>query len=134
MRFAVCLAGDRDDDRSLIECGQRHAHPFAILPGTAHNGKNPTVSSLFVLEHGSAALSAVKPPEEAGGGKDIIVRVYETDGRETMVGLKFSRPIERAWMVDLNEKGLSGSLEAQGDRVRFVLGAHRVAAMRVMFA
>lgn len=133
MRFSICLAANDSSNQELIELAQDMAHPLAVLAGTAHAGTATAFWSLFARERGTVAVSAVKHPEDTTGGKELIVRVYETEGQETMVDLGFARPVERAWLVDLNEHPISGQVLTDGGHVCFPLGGYRVTGVRVQF-
>jgi len=64
------------------------------------------------LLSGSAAISAIKLPEKDNSGKKWIIRLYETDGKDTRVKLQFAADVAAASFVDINENILG---DGKGD-------------------
>jgi len=55
------------------------------------------------LEEGDVVISAVKIAEEPDEAKRMIVRAYETEGRNTKAVIRLPAKPSRAYYVDLNE-------------------------------
>ena len=80
------------------------------------------------------AISAVKMPEEADG-KEMLIRLYETEGQDTEVTLAFCREIREAVLVDINENVLSdvSRPEVKENQVTFQVEAASIASIKLVF-
>ena len=63
-------------------------------------GMSPAAGGLFELSGDGAVLSALKPAHD---DQDVVVRLYEVNGRQSAVTLSCSRRIRRALETDLRE-------------------------------
>ncbi len=113
---------------SLIELAYNTTHRLDVFSGA---GVEPSQHSFLTLESGKVAVSAIKIPEDATT-KELLVRLYETDGEATTVALKFDRPVIKAEWVDSHEQpATGGALRVDGDRMQASLGAWQVGALIV---
>ncbi len=92
LRFAIRLAGAAASNKDLVSAAYDYTHPLDVISGA---GRQPVSDSFLSLESGSAAVSAIKAPEEGESG-ELVVRLYETAGQTTPVKLKFSREVLQA--------------------------------------
>ncbi|GBF72506.1 alpha-mannosidase [Paenibacillus sp. 598K] len=132
--IGVLPAGQRACER--IETAYRFNHPLSVLSGTAHAGGRSLDASFLELVGGTAAVSGLKMPEEAEGGKVWIIRLYETEGAPTTVRLRVAAAVTEAWFVDTLERRLPDGgavrLEETGI-IAFELPAYAAAAVRLQF-
>jgi alpha-mannosidase len=114
--------------------GYDYNHSLTILSTRPKAGTWPLTHGFITLEAGTVAISAVKVPEEADG-KEMLIRLYETEGQDTEVTLAFCREIREAVLVDINENVLSdvSRPEAKKNRVSFKLEAASIANIRLVF-
>lgn len=131
--IAVCVL-DPADNRDRIETAYRFNHPLNVLSGTAHAGDRPLSDSFIRLAEGGIAVSAVKMPE-AQEGKSWIVRVYETEGKQTTARLQLFKQALEACFIDTNEEKLSdgGTVQIGDKEIAFQVPANSVAAVRIRF-
>ena len=124
--FALDIV-DNATNGELIKRAFEYNHPVRFISGTVHEGTLPLEKSFISLESGSVAVSAVKVPEAdvlkpeleynnksacdcysssecKAQDKQIIMRVYETEGTKTRAVIKLAGKISKAWFVDINEK------------------------------
>ncbi|MGD0006682.1 MAG: glycoside hydrolase family 38 C-terminal domain-containing protein, partial [Anaerolineaceae bacterium] len=132
LRFAVNLAEATATNKDLISAAYDYTHPLDVISGS---GIQPTTDSFISLESGTAAVSAIKVPEEGEPG-ELVVRVYETEGQAAPVKLKFNREVLQAALVDLHEQPLKNAqpLRVSGSQVSFEIDAHRIATLRLKLA
>jgi alpha-mannosidase len=132
--LAVCVAGPSSSNRELAETAYRFNHPLSVLSGVPRPGTRPCDASFLKLMEGTVAISAVKMPEESEGNR-WIVRVYETEGRDTKVKLQLFKPATEAYFVDSNERKASGGLfiGSNAEFVEFGVGASSVASVCIVF-
>lgn len=136
IKFAVVIVDAAEGNVGLIRKAYEYNHPISFVSGLKHNGDIHPVNSFLSLEGGSVALSAVKIPEKAESGSNILlVRVYETEGVKTQAVLKFARNVSKAWYVDLNENRIEcdRNIHFEGTIVRFDVDAYTVASICIEF-
>ncbi len=129
--FAIALVECSSAARLAASASER-AHPLAPLSGTAHAGSLPLAQGFFTLAAGTVAVSAVKMPEEEGGGS-LLVRLYETDGKKTTAELRFFCAPSSAWRVDINERKTDGEVILDGPTVRIEVAPFTVQTVIVHF-
>ncbi|MGE5221832.1 MAG: glycoside hydrolase family 38 C-terminal domain-containing protein, partial [Omnitrophica WOR_2 bacterium] len=131
IHFAIRVVKPAPENRDLIASAYDYTHRLDVYSG---GNTQPDSFSFLSLEGGSVMVSALKTPEE-GARDELIVRLYETDGREAPVELCFDQPIARAAWVDTHEKPVAASqpLAADGQRLSFTLEANRLVAIRIKF-
>lgn len=169
--FALDIV-DNATNGELIKRAFEYNHPIRYISGTVHEGTLPLEKCFISLESDSVAISAVKVPEDdvlmpeeeydnklvcdccstyecKDQGKQIIIRVYETEGIKTRAVVKFAEKISKAWFVDINEKPLNCNIdncnidkcnddncnfiEIEGDTLAFDINAYSIANICVQF-
>lgn len=132
-RFALCLV-ESSSNKALIAHAHRFNHPFTPLSGTVHEGSLPAAASLLSLESEGVVLSAVKGAES--GEKQLVIRVYETEGKSAKATLRLPEKVRSAFYVDLNERALETESEVtvDGKSVSFEVPAFSVASLCVELA
>ncbi|MCQ6559464.1 alpha-mannosidase [Paenibacillus mendelii] len=131
--MGVCI-GDPCDNQALIEQAYNYNHPMIPISVAAGPGEWPARQSFFRLDEGTAAVSAIKMPEDGVLPKRWIVRVYETAGRETQVALSLFRSIRAAYFVDTLERSTNeGVVDILDSQLRFSLPANQVASLCIEF-
>jgi alpha-mannosidase len=130
--FSVSLA-DCGTSAAPVSAARQRAHPLLVVSGTAHAGSLPLTQGFLSMD-GPASFSALKMPEEEPSGR-LLVRLYDTDGKQGQTALRFFCAPSRAWLVDVNEIRLErqGTLTLSGDTVRVEVQPHTVAAVVVQF-
>jgi len=133
IRLAVRVAAEPDNG-GLIEAASRFNHPLSVLSGTPHQGARPLAAGFAKLLEGTAALSAIKMPEQAEDGK-WIVRLYETEGEPTVARLQVFQPVQEAYFVDASEIRLADGPDVaiDGETVAFPVGAYAIASVCLVF-
>lgn len=134
-RFAFAVrVSERADNGELIAAANRFNHPLSVLSGIAHSGTRPLEAGFLALTEGTAAVSAVKMPEERDG-QQWIVRLYETEGKPTTAKLQLFRRAAEAYFVDTNERRIQGggAIRIGDDFVAFDVPAHTVVAVCLRF-
>lgn len=130
--LAICVDSG-STNKELIEIAYDYNHPLSVISDRAHAGTLPLTKSFLALEGGSVVASAVKMPEERNNDREMIIRVYETEGKESQVSLSCFCDIEAARLVDLNEKAVDSDLPVKvaGNKVTFSVEPFSVASLYV---
>ncbi|NMB25432.1 MAG: alpha-mannosidase [Firmicutes bacterium] len=131
-RLALCVT-TATTKQGLIETAYDYCHPLTVLSAKPQKGEWPLSHGFITLKAGSVAISAVKMPEN-GTSKEMIIRLYETEGQETQVTLAFCRDIREAVLVDLNEQALTKlpKPEVQDTQVTFGVDAASLVGIRLL--
>ena len=104
IRLALCVAPAAASKQGLIQQAYDFNHPLTVISSRPQESGNWPLAHAFIqLEAGTVAVSAVEMPEEAKG-KEMLIRLYETEGQDTTVKLAFCRDIQEASLVDINEQ------------------------------
>jgi len=127
--LAVELVPAGSSNLALVENAYDYNHPLTCVSGTRHAGSLPAAASLLRRVEGSAAVAAVKMKENGDGA--LILRVYETQGKDTEAAFDlFKKPVA-ACFVDINENILEGKagMRISGHRVTFPVPAFGIASV-----
>lgn len=136
-KFAVGIT-EQKCNRNLINIAYDYNHNISFVSAYINNknGIMPCVKSFLEVKEGSVIVSAVKMPEEnKPSGREIIIRVYETEGKDTRALIKFHEKVADAYYVDINENKINCDhiIKADNDEVLFEVKAWRVASLRIKF-
>ncbi len=131
LRFAMVVVDQDAGKQELIANAFDFSHPVDVISG---KGSQPIRESFLTLEKGTVIISAVKKAEGIDS-KDVIIRLYETDGNETDVTLRFAYPVLSADWVDTHEEkiALDQTLQAKDKLLSLVLKPYQMAAVRLKF-
>jgi alpha-mannosidase len=130
--FAVLLGGGSSPS-GLIRAAAEYNHGFSVVSAAPHPGTLPKACGFAELETGSVVLAAMKMSED--GGRRMILRLHEADGKEATAVLRFFEPPAAAWLADLNERRLEGgpSVRIDGPAVSVAVAPHSLATLVVEF-
>lgn len=131
---------------ALLKQAQGYTHPMLVMPpyGKPNPQADLPLTGGFVTAEGGCAVSSVKLAEPVcndglpdGDGNNaathaVIVRLYETDGRNADISLSFARPVKHACLVDANEIERDEPVTLTDGQVRFTLGAYAVCAVKAV--
>lgn len=80
--------------------GQEFNVPLLYVVEKPHSGELPKEKSFLTSKGDGVLVSAVKKNENNDG---IVIRLYETDGRDTIIQISVDRPLRGVWEADLME-------------------------------
>jgi alpha-mannosidase len=121
-------------DRKQIEMAQLMNNPVKYMSGTAHNGVLPLKQEFLNINEGTIAISSVKCLEDDKSEKGIVLRIYETDGKDTTCELEFSAVVENAYFVDINERPVKNTDKIDFSRkiIRFKTAANCIKSIAII--
>jgi len=136
-RFAVGII-EQKCNKTLINRAYDYNHNISFVSAYINNKKGslPCTNSFMEVKGGSIALSSVKMPEESEDTlKNLIIRVYETEGKNTQAVIRFSEKIANAYYVDINENKITPELniEINDHELLFDVRAWSIASLRIEF-
>lgn len=131
--FGICL-GEGASSAGLVRAAAEYRHGFSVLSAAPHAGTLPKEHGFAALETGSVVLAAAKMAED--GGRQMVLRLYEADGKEAVAVLRFAAAPSDAWLADLNERRLASgpAVRLDGNAVSVPVAPHAVATLVVEFA
>ncbi len=104
--------------------------PMQFVSVIPHKGKLASTGS-FIKVEGSVSVSALKTPEHAQG-HEIIVRLYEIEGKSGECRITFADKPVSAHIVDILEREQSKAT-VFGSTVIFNAGANEIITLRIKF-
>lgn len=102
-------------------------HKLSFHSSNSHKGKLPLEHSLFAFEGGTAVVSAVTQSNRG----DILVRLYETCGKSTVVEMEFYKEVLSAKFVNLMEANLDGDININGNKITLTVEANTIATIAI---
>ncbi|RLF19757.1 MAG: hypothetical protein DRM97_08205 [Thermoprotei archaeon] len=106
-------------------------YPILVRVESAHEGKLPSSMSFINIEPDHVILSAVKRAEDS---EDIIIRVYEVEGKDADVKISLPKEVTGAIEVDLLERPIETSeakVEVKGREVVFRVGHNEIKTLKL---
>ncbi len=123
LSVAVCEACPK----VLEELATDINHPFNYQPTNSHKGTLPAQSSLLNFESETAVVSGIFTSSDG----DLMVRVYETCGKETNVKITLPNKIQTAITVDLMEKPNCEKVIITDNCLSFVLKPYSIQTIKI---
>ena len=109
---------------------QSNEHLEAVVnPQEAMDATLGEKGSFVSINKNNVIISAVKKAEDDDG---IILRFYETEGKDTDLEIHFQRPVRKAYSATLIEKTL-GELPVDGNSVRFHISHNSIETIKIYF-
>ena len=101
-------------------------HRLFYQPANVHAGTLPAALSLVEAAGGDVAVTAIQPVD---GG--ILVRGYETAGRDGEAVLRLAAPVKAAVLCDLSESGYEEPAQVSGSEIAFPVRANGIWMVRL---
>jgi len=133
-RFGVFFT-DQGSNYSLIQQAYNYNHLFSVLTETAHYGNLPACQSFATLEAGKVTVSAVKMAETSILSNKMVMRIYESEGENAEVVLRFAKTVSNAFYIDINEEKLlsEAMIVIEGNRVKMKVSPYKVIGLCIEF-
>jgi len=87
----------------------------------------PEADSFLAVDKANIVITAMKKAEDDNG---TVVRLYETDGKDTEVTLTFAKPIKKAFITSLIEEGAK-EIPVAGRRLTYKVGHHAIETLKI---
>ena len=112
--------------KALHDTAAEYCRPMNYLSASSHKGPLEPAGSLLGMSAQTAVLSSVGLTCDGS----LLVRVYETCGKDDMVRLELPFTAKAAELADLDEN-VVGEAVISGQSVSFPVGAYCIAAVKV---
>lgn len=119
----VCPA----DAKAAEQMATGFNHSLFYQPSNCHRGSLPMENSLLKAESDHVVVSAVVPNEDGS----ILVRVYETTGKDSEIVITFADEIVKADAVKLSGDVVPGKVKISGNQVILSVEANSIGAVKV---
>lgn len=131
-KLAIDLV-DVNSSYTPIKKAYNYNHPIRFISGTVHKGNLPLINSFMSLKKGNVVVSSVKIAEI--NNNKMIIRVYETEGYNEEVVIKFDKLPKKSYFVDINEDKTIGNEKVlqNNNNIDFVVPAYSIATICVEF-
>ena len=80
--------------------GQEFNVPLLYVVEKPHSGELPKEKSFLISKGDGVLVSTIKKTENNDG---MVIRLYETDGRDTTIQISVYTPLRGVWEADLME-------------------------------
>lgn len=104
-------------------------HPMSYVSSNVHKGTLSPEQSMLTVSEGSVVVSAVSLSKDGA----LLIRVFETCGKDSMVQMAFPKLVKSAVYIDLAEKELPGDIRIEGCTVKFQEQASSIATVKINF-
>ena len=111
---------------ALKRTGETLIRPMIGVPTGCHPGKLPAKNSFLGFEAAHSVLTSMQIADDDA----LMIRLYENAGAPEEIVIRAPFAPSKAVLTDLNEKVLAAAA-VDGDSVRFEIGAHRIAQVKI---
>ena len=119
------------NNKKLIRNAYVYNHPLQYISGRLHEGDLKLTNGFINVKSKSAVVSAVKMAEDLETG--LVLRLYEVEGSDTDVHIKFARTPIKAYFVDMHEKPIEGEVFINESEVQYKISAYNIESIMVEF-
>jgi alpha-mannosidase len=133
IKFALISHDENWNPSDAARAGYEFNHPIEVVATDVHEGDLPKEKDFISVEPSNVLLSGIKRAED---GDELIVRLYETDGRETEAEVKMDsslvKPNSPAVEVDLLERPLPrNTARMEGDTLKVKVPAFGIVTVKI---
>ncbi len=118
-------------EAGTVRRGYELNYPLLAIAANAHTGALPREHSFVAIEPGNIIVTAIKKAEDDDG---LIIRFYESAGRETQVTLRVPHGATRAVETNLMEKEERALEISGGTRIQILTRPWEIKTVKVIFA
>jgi alpha-mannosidase len=111
----------------VIRAGYELNVPLRVVATDAHAGPLPRAASFVTVDAQNVIIEAAKQAED---GDDVIVRLYESEGRNAQATVQFGFPAGAVSEVDLMEEN-PVPLAVKGDTISMAFRPFEIKTLRV---
>lgn len=125
--FCVSFLDGRESKASLQQRFREYNCTMDVVSGGRHPGQLKPEASCLEVEGEGVLVSSLKVAEST---EELIVRLYEAEGKAEKAALIFAKPVEAAAKTDLLERELEPVQTAE-DRIEVSLQPYEIVTLKV---
>jgi alpha-mannosidase len=124
------VALEKAGPKALSERAEDLCRGMYVVSGGSHPGKLPPAKELLRMDSASTVLSSTGLCADGA----LLVRVYETEGKEDMVTITAPSAIKAAGLADIEGNPLGAPLTPKGSAVSFGILPWKIGAVKIRLA
>ena len=125
--FCVAFLDERPSNSELIQYFQEYNCRMDVISGSRHSGSLAPQKSYLNVENDGIMISTIKEAEDSD---EIVLRLYEVDGKAQKAVVCMEKEIKAACRIDLLERELD-PLKVEGNQVEIALSPYEITAVKV---
>jgi alpha-mannosidase len=127
--MSYALLPHRSDFREALTARRAYEfnYPLMHIVEANHSGILPPVNSFFSIEPDNMILSVIKKSEDSD---DLILRCYETSGKETNAVIRVPQSVHGVRETDLVEREIS-ELKTRNGMIELPVGKHEIKTVKI---
>jgi alpha-mannosidase len=128
--IAYALYPHRSDFRKALTARKAYEFNYPLMPiiGLSHGGELPKVYSFASVQPDSIILTVIKKAEDS---EDVILRFYETAGKDTNAVIHFVETLKNAKETDLLENETS-EIPTQEKTIAMPISKHEIKTIKIV--
>lgn len=115
-------------EAKVMRQGYELNYPLLAAVASPHSGDLPPVHSFVKIEPENLIISVLKKAEDSD---NLILRFYETEGKQSTAQISLSEPIDAVHKTDLLENSLE-EIGTDGKNFRVAVGAYSIESFKLI--
>ena len=129
-RFALQTHRGSLVPHEAVRLGWAHNSPLLVRRGQTATGDLPEKQSFLDVSAANVVVTVLKKAED---GRGLVLRCYETDGRDTRVTITFPKPLVSATLTDILEQDQKPIRVKPGRSVDIQVGKYAIETVRLLY-
>ncbi|NOY58025.1 MAG: hypothetical protein GXO75_03695, partial [Calditrichaeota bacterium] len=129
-RFAIRTHKKALVPHEAAKFGWEHNTPLIVVRGQSKRGSLPDSESFIKVSAPNILVTVLKKAED---GRGIILRCYETDGRDTDVSIQFPNKLTLATLTNIIEENRTPIAVEEGGVINVHVGKYAIETIRLEF-
>jgi len=126
-RFAIQTHEGALVSHEAARFGWEHNTPLWVLRGQSTSGSLPDTHSFLQVSAPNVLVSILKKAED---GKGVVLRCYETDGKDTDVAIHFFKPLQSVKHTNIIEEE-GRKIELEKGQLKFLIGHYAIETFKL---
>jgi alpha-mannosidase len=110
-----------------VRFGKEHNSPLMVFKGKKGVGDMPDRNSFLTVSEPNVIVTVLKKAEDGSG---LILRCYETDGKDTDVSIELMKKIKSAEHTNIIEQD-GKKIAIENGELKFKIGAHAIETFKL---
>jgi alpha-mannosidase len=112
-----------------VQFGQEHNSPLIVMEGKKSGGNLPDSNFFLEVSEPNVIVTILKKAEDGSG---MVLRCYETDGRDTDLSITLLNNLKSAEQTNIIEQE-GKEIGLKDGKLRFHIGAHAIETFKLKF-
>jgi len=125
--YGICPHGKNLSIEGIVKEGYEFNFPLLAIGTTSHKGRLPPKFNLLRIEPLNLIGYLIKKAEDSN---DLILRLYEVEGKKILGRIKFSIPVSSCFLCSLLEKK-EREILVKGRKIEFPVNPYEIITIKV---